>query len=122
VGSAFTFNRTASYDPDGTIVSYDWIFGDNSTGSGVSTNHTYAAPQLYDVVLTVPDDTGAQSTDTVMAVVYDPVAGFATGSGWFIPGGPTSDTDDALPGLDSTRPANFGVVIKYKPEATTPGG
>ncbi|MFQ5852452.1 MAG: PKD domain-containing protein, partial [Candidatus Binatia bacterium] len=122
VGSVFAFDGSASYDPDGTIVSYDWSFDDSSSGSGVSVTHSYAAAGLYDVVLTVTDDLGAQGSDTVLVVVYDPAAGFATGGGWFVPGGPTSDLGDRLPGLDNTSPANFGFVVKYKPGATTPDG
>jgi len=123
VGVEFTFNGSTSYDPDGTIESYEWNFGDKSdVGIGSTVTHDYAAPGIYNVVLTVIDDTGAQSTDTVMAVVYDPTAGFATGGGWFIPGGSTSDIGDMLPGLDNTSPANFGFVVKYKQGATTPDG
>jgi hypothetical protein len=122
VGSTFTFDGSASYHPDATIESYHWDFGDGNSASGVSVAHAYSAPGLYDVVLTVTDDIGAQSTDSVMAVVYDPEAGFATGGGWFIPGGKTSDLGDMLLGLDNTSPANFGFVVKYKPGATTPSG
>jgi len=122
VGSEFTFDGSASSDEDGTIVSYDWDFGDGTSDSGVSVTHAYAAPGLYDVVLTVTDDMGAQATDSVMATVYDPAAGFATGGGWLIPGGKTSYKDDYLPDIDGTSPANFGFVVKYKPGATNPDG
>jgi hypothetical protein len=30
-----------SSDPDGTVGSYDWDFGGNTAGSGVSVTHTY---------------------------------------------------------------------------------
>ena len=71
--ATFIFNCTdlvcdldgsASYDPDGTIVSYVWDSGDGNTGSGVTTNHTYAAAGTYTVVLTVTDDGGATDTNT----------------------------------------------------------
>jgi hypothetical protein len=56
-------------------------------------------------------------------VVYDPSAGFATGGGWFVPGGGTSDPGDLLPGLDGSSKANFGFVVKYQSGASTvPGG
>jgi len=119
VGSDFTFDGSAS---SGAIVSYDWDFGDGTSDSGVSVTHAYATPELYDVVLTVTDDMGAESTDSVMAVVYDPTAGFATGGGWFIPGGKTSYDNDYLPNIDGTSPANFGFVVKYKKGASTPDG
>ena len=122
VGAQFTFDGSASYDPDGTIESWEWDFDDGNSGSGSTVTHAYAAAGLYEVVLTVTDDLGAQSTCTLMAVVYDPDVGFATGGGWFIPGGTTSDDGDFLPALDSTSPANFGFVVKYKHGATTPEG
>jgi PKD repeat protein len=58
------FDGSDSYDPDGTIVSYDWDFGDNETGSGVTVQHTYPAEDTYTVVLTVTDNDGATGTDT----------------------------------------------------------
>ena len=58
-----SFDAGGSYDPDGSIVSYDWDFGDGSTGSGVTTEHTFTATetQTYTVVLTVTDDSGRSS-------------------------------------------------------------
>ncbi|MCK4722817.1 MAG: PKD domain-containing protein, partial [Dehalococcoidia bacterium] len=122
VGSDFTFDGSASSDEDGTIVSWDWDFGDGNAGTGITTTHAYEFAGLYNATLTVTDDRGAESTDSVMAVVYDPAAGFATGGGWFIPGGKTSYDNDYLPNIDGTSPANFGFVVKYKKGATTPDG
>jgi PKD repeat protein len=36
------FNATGSSDPDGSIVSWAWNFGDGTTGSGQTVSHTYA--------------------------------------------------------------------------------
>jgi len=63
-GTTFTFNAGSSYDPDGSIVSYQWTFGDGSTGSGASAQHAYAAPGTYTVRLTVFDNGGASDTTT----------------------------------------------------------
>ncbi len=59
-GLSCQFDASASYDPDGSIVSYAWDFGDGSTGSSVKTDHTYAEAGTYAVSLTVTDDDGAQ--------------------------------------------------------------
>jgi PKD repeat protein len=40
-GVAISFDGTGSSDPDGSISSYSWNFGDNSTGFGAPPNHTY---------------------------------------------------------------------------------
>jgi PKD repeat protein len=63
------FDATDSNDPDGSIVSYGWDFGDGTTGGGVAIRHTYATAGSYPVVLTVTDDGGATDTDTQNVVV-----------------------------------------------------
>ncbi|WP_319549397.1 FG-GAP-like repeat-containing protein [Desulfogranum marinum] len=55
------FDASAAYDPDGSIVSYAWNYGDG-TGSGLTSNHTYNTPGTYNVVLTVTDNDGSTNT------------------------------------------------------------
>jgi PKD repeat protein len=62
-GLGCTLNGSGSVDPDGSISSYAWVFGDSQTGSGVTPSHTYASDGTYSVRLTVTDDQGA--TDSV---------------------------------------------------------
>src|SRR5687768_9648341 len=59
-----SFNAGGSYDPDGTIANYAWIFGDGTTASGMTPSRTYAAVGTYTVTLTVTDNRGATSTQT----------------------------------------------------------
>lgn len=60
------FSGTGSTDPDGYIVSYVWDFGDGSEpGYGPTVSHTYLPGQVYTVTLTVTDNQGAWSTDTL---------------------------------------------------------
>jgi PKD repeat protein len=65
INDVISFNATSSYDPDGTIVSYHWSFGDDTTATGVSVSHSYTESRTYVVTLTVTDDDGA--TDTANA-------------------------------------------------------
>ena len=59
-----SFTARAPTIPTATIESYAWKFGDNTTGTRISPNHTYAAAGTYQVELTVTDDDGA--TDTII--------------------------------------------------------
>ncbi|MYG37240.1 MAG: trypsin-like serine protease, partial [Gemmatimonadetes bacterium] len=53
------FDASASNDPDGNIVSYEWAFGDGSTGSGQTATYTYDDAGSYTPSLTVTDNRGA---------------------------------------------------------------
>src|SRR5438552_742366 len=69
-GVAVTFNASSSIDPDGTIVSYAWDFGDSSpAGSGVTKTHAYALAGTYSVTLNVTDDSSLWSRATHQVVV-----------------------------------------------------
>jgi len=64
-----TLDGSGSVDPDGSIASYAWDFGDGTSGSGVSPSTTYANPGTYTVVLTVTDDLGAAAQATTPVTV-----------------------------------------------------
>ena len=74
-GSAILFSSEGSHDPDGTITSYDWAFGDGTHGSGASVTHTYDAVKAYTVTLTVTDNGGLTDTDTAIVTVTEPISG-----------------------------------------------
>jgi chitodextrinase len=69
VAESITFDGSASFDPDGTIVSYQWDFGDGATGTGATSTHAYATAGVYDVTLTVTDDGDATDTATTTATI-----------------------------------------------------
>jgi MYXO-CTERM domain-containing protein len=68
-GNAITFSSSGSSDPDGTIVSYAWDFGDGNSGSGASPTHTYGSQGTFTVELTVTDDRGATGAATTTATI-----------------------------------------------------
>ena len=59
-------------DPDGTIVSYAWTFGDAGTSSLQNPTHTYASAGSYTATLTVTDNSGATGSSSVGITVSAP--------------------------------------------------
>ena len=70
-GSPLTFDGTGSYDPDGTVVTWSWTFGDTTSGSGSNTAHTYTTAGTYTVSLTVTDNGGYFSSTTSQITITD---------------------------------------------------
>ena len=62
VGETVEFDASGSYDPNGEVVSYEWDFGDGTTGEGVKASHSYDKEGYYVITLTVTDDAGAVGT------------------------------------------------------------
>ncbi|MBW8039670.1 MAG: PKD domain-containing protein [Planctomycetes bacterium] len=127
VNSGVTFDAVFS-EICGESVDATWIFGDSftevqsPTTTSVSTTatHVYTVPGIYVVTVTIIDQCGNSATDSIIVVVYDPIAGFTTGGGWFIP-----DADSFIDGqavTDTRSKAHFGFVVKYKLGVSNPGG
>lgn len=104
-----------------------WTWGDGtastgsmteSQGSGsTSATHAWSTAGIYTMSSTVTDVTQRSGTATRQIVVYDPNAGFVTGSGWFV-----SPPGAVLANTGMTGRADFDFVSKYKKGATVPSG
>ena len=69
-----SLSGSTSTDPDGTIVSYAWDFGDGATATGASPGaHTYDVADTYTVTLKVTDNQGGTHTTTRSVTVAGPV-------------------------------------------------
>ncbi|MCX6666611.1 MAG: DUF2341 domain-containing protein, partial [Euryarchaeota archaeon] len=60
-----------SNDPDGTIVSWDWDFGNGNPSALQNPTHQYSIAETYSVTLTVSDDDGATDSITKQITITD---------------------------------------------------
>ncbi len=50
VGELVVFDGSGSFDLDGTIVTFEWDFGDGSTGGGVAESYVFVGGAVCGVV------------------------------------------------------------------------
>jgi len=107
-GNTIIFNAGDSDDPDGTIASYSWNFGDETSAKGVVVRHAYKDDGVYTVTLTVTDDDGATaSTDATKTVSNrPPVASFTENA-------TTVNTGEAIQFNASKSYDRDGSVVSY---------
>lgn len=104
------FNASDSYDPDGTIASYEWDFGDGTTGSGQTITHQYSRSDTYKVVLVVTDNSGSSGSTNQTIAVGDnenPVASFI-----YSPTDPAVNDEIYFNASDSYDPD--GTIVAYE--------
>jgi hypothetical protein len=105
-----------------------WNWGDNTTSGGnisesggsgtVTGSHSYTTDGVYTVTLTVTNNGGGSGQSVFQyVVIYNPSAGFVTGSGSI-----TSPAGALAANPTLTGPATFGLNAKYKSGATVPMG
>ncbi len=72
------FDGTSSVDPDGTVASYSWSFGDGATATGPAPHHDFATAGATSVTLTVMDNEGATDPETRTITVQAPAESHIT--------------------------------------------
>jgi PKD repeat protein len=74
VGQRIDLDGSASSDSDGSLIGYDWDFGNGKTEKGIRSSIAYFEPGTYTVTLKVTDNSGqanATATDTLTVAVLD---------------------------------------------------
>ncbi len=104
-----------------------WDWGDGTTSAGavseaagsgtITGDHTYAAPGIYTVSLTVTDGYNNDTAVYQYVIVFNPNGGFTTGGGWI----------DSPAGAYAYDPSaagkmTFGFTVKYLPGDLVPSG
>ena len=69
-----SLDASGSSDPDGTINSFLWDFGDGSSGDGAQVKHMYQ-PGTFTATVTVTDDQGATAAAETAITVAKPAPG-----------------------------------------------
>ncbi len=105
-GQAIRFHSQGTLDPDGSIVTYLWEFGDGDTSPLADPTHSYAATGDYEVILTVTDDLGSVIADTTQTSVVSVPADLAGNVAWY----PFDDGSGAV-AADSSGNGNDGTVV-----------
>ena len=100
----------ASFDPDGTLISWMWDFGDGTRSEGSSPSHAYSSSGPITLSLTVTDDNGATHTTEATLDIGNlpPLASLAADK-------TTSPTGAAfrLDASDSVDPSPDGAIVEY---------
>jgi PKD repeat protein len=126
--AGFTFSCTnlscnftdTSSDPDGSIQTRQWSFGDGSTASSQNPNHTYASAGSYTVTLMVTDNDGAtdqEAHNVTVSASSDPISLSVSGEkvkgriyvDLFWTGATTANVDIYRDGTKIVTTANDGV-------------
>jgi len=114
-GDDVSFTAAGSYDTNGAIISYDWNFGDGSTGTGVDVTHSYSDIGYYIAILTVTDNDGATTVIRHAVDVHEDTG--TCGSG----GGGCGGLDIPLAvitGLPSCSGGQTGVAVEFDGSAS----
>jgi len=110
------FDATNSLPGSGAsqIVSYNWTFGDGTTGTGKNVTHTYSTQNTYTVTLTVTNDRTLSNSTTqsiTVGAAATPTANFV-----FSPTTPFVDqavTFDASTSTPAVGPGGGQPIVSY---------
>ncbi|MET1257006.1 PKD domain-containing protein [Aliikangiella maris] len=71
INKDIAFSSSGSNDPDGSIVSYAWDFGDGASSNSANPTHAYTRAGKFTVTLTVTDNSGNTNRDSATVTITD---------------------------------------------------
>lgn len=101
--------RSTAMDPDGSISSHQWTFGDGQAASVLNPTHTYAAEGTYTVRYQAVDDAGALSPPASLTVTVSNATGSQT---------PVPTIDSPTNGTSTT----LGQAVIFEGSVSDPSG
>ncbi len=78
LGGGIIFDGSGSSDENGTIISWNWDFGDGFTDEGEIVSHAYTQVENYTVSLTVTDNESATDTTTAKVMIVGSSTAYPT--------------------------------------------
>ncbi len=122
VGHASTFNASGSYLPTNpaTPLSYAWNFGDGSTSTGVTVNHTYTTPGTYTITLTVSSTNAQRLMNKPITVTAQSVQYPNSYAGYQPDGVPPANSAVVLPTPSDATPTPISARLPATASSPTP--
>jgi len=108
LNESLRFSLTASYDPEGSALTYNWDFGDGATSTLAIPEHTYTTVGSYTVTLVVNDGALNSAPATARVTIvdnYNPFLNFGANSAT----------------CNGSNPVNGATGNKYQPETDYTG-
>ncbi len=108
------FDASGSWDPDGSVTTWAWNFGDGTTGSGPVVWHAYDRAGLRLAGVTVTDDKGASAAAFTIIAVTAGTGSPLPGVGWGIYShhGEATASPSVVPAMDRERPTMIRWLVE----------
>ena len=103
-GQEITFDASESIGVESEIIDYSWDFGDDLTGSGITTSHTYSELGKYTVKLNITDSENNKATGETNVWIQE------------------SNNPPNKPTITGDTPGHVGVYYKYIFSSIDPEG
>ena len=107
IANTVTFDGSGSTDVDGTIVQYDWDFGDGTVAAGAIATHSFAAAGTYTVTLLVTDDANLTNKTFVDITIGGAMIPSAN------PGGPYTGEPTVVINFDASGSTHDSAITRY---------